>query len=1016
MKLRSTILFLILLLCGSNVFAQQNGSIHGQVADTLNAVVVGATVTLLDANGAEKKTTTTNKDGEYTFSGIAAGKYTVRATAKNFQLYENAEVEVTAGNRTDLNVVLTVEIAQEQVTVNNDAPNTEPDNNGSATVIKGKDLETLPDDPDELAAALQALAGPSAGPNGGQLYIDGFTGGNLPPKESIREIRINQNPFSAEYERLGFGRIEILTKPGSDRFRGQAFMNFNDESLNSRNPFSTNRAPSQTRFYGGNLSGPIVKKKSSFFLDISNREVDNTSIVKAIILDPAANPVGFGQEFTLPTRRFAFSPRVDYQINQTNTLVARYSFSRGESQNLGIGGFSLPSRAFNSTNFDHNIQLTETAIISPKIVNETKFQYSFTKRNVNGDNTVPTVNVSSAFTAGGAQQGVNFTRNINWELSNNTTTTVGTKTQHGLKFGVRVRGVDIKDQSESNFGGTFSFTGIRNPVTGEIISSSIDQYRQKVLGAAGAQFNPNQFTITTGNPLASVSQVDFGAYFLDDWRARPDLTLSFGLRYENQTNIHDDLNFAPRVAFAWSPGAGAGAKQPKTVFRGGFGVYFDRFGENYTLSAKRFDGVQQLQYTIPSGDPLLGQPVFSPDGSVTNVPTIAQIQAFAPETATINTIATDLKAPYNYQGALGMERQLPKKMTLSTYFIYSRFLNLLRIRNVNAPVGPTFVGPLDLLRPDPSRGDIYYYESSGKLNQEQLLINFNTPFSQKFSLFVNYRMGFAKGDTDNANGGISFPAYSYDLNGEYGTSTLDVRHNLIVRSSTTLPWNIHLNPFVVISSGRPFNITSGQDINGDSAYTERPTFGVLNDRCNALGLTNRGWCDVSGEDPNATIPRNWGRGPAFISFNMSASKTIGFGGAKKTAAAAPALNQSGDQKTAGNTGGNNRGGGNRGGGGGNRGGGGGGIGGGGRGGAAIGGMGGGGGSGFGGGGSEKPYNLTFSINVNNLFNTNNKGTPIGSLNSPFFGQPLSTAGFFGFFGGGGGGANRRVDLSVRFSF
>ncbi len=136
----------------------------------------------------------------------------------------------------------------------------------SATVIKGAALDALPDDPDDLEAALQALAGPSAGPNGGQIYIDGFTGGTLPPKESIREIRINSNPFSAEFDRLGFGRVEVLTKPGSDKFRGQAFFNFNDESLNSRNPFSLNRASSQRRDFGGNLSGPIQKGKSSFFL------------------------------------------------------------------------------------------------------------------------------------------------------------------------------------------------------------------------------------------------------------------------------------------------------------------------------------------------------------------------------------------------------------------------------------------------------------------------------------------------------------------------------------------------------------------------------------------------------------------------------------------------------------------------------------------------------------------------------------------------------------------------------
>src|SRR5207249_8912411 len=127
---------------------------------------------------------------------------------------------------------------RQEVTVKGDAGpslSVEPDNNATALVIKGEDLAALPDDPDDLADALQALAGPGAGPNGGQIYIDGFSGGQLPPKESIREIRINQNPFSAEYDRLGFGRIEILTKPGTDKIRGAIMLTDSDALFNSRN-------------------------------------------------------------------------------------------------------------------------------------------------------------------------------------------------------------------------------------------------------------------------------------------------------------------------------------------------------------------------------------------------------------------------------------------------------------------------------------------------------------------------------------------------------------------------------------------------------------------------------------------------------------------------------------------------------------------------------------------------------------------------------------------------------------
>src|SRR5258708_14959575 len=262
-------LLLIIALCAVTSLAQQtSGSLRGQVLDEFGGAIIGANVVAVDTKGIEK-TTTTNDQGSYTINGLAPGKYTVRVTATGFAVSESPEVSVVAGRGEPFNVTLKVTIEQTKVTVSGDNQtlSTEADNNAGAIVMKGADLEALPDDPDDLAAALQALAGHSAGPNGGKIFIDGFTGGRLPHLSSIREIRINSNPFSAEYDRLGMGRIEILTKPGTDRFRGQASFNFNNQELNSRNPFAPDRPPYLQRQFGGNLSGPISKKKSSFFFD-----------------------------------------------------------------------------------------------------------------------------------------------------------------------------------------------------------------------------------------------------------------------------------------------------------------------------------------------------------------------------------------------------------------------------------------------------------------------------------------------------------------------------------------------------------------------------------------------------------------------------------------------------------------------------------------------------------------------------------------------------------------------------
>lgn len=1006
---------LLIALASLAANAQQNGTVSGQVYDSLGAVVVGANVIAVDS-AAKEKSAISNKQGEFTINGLAPGTYTIRVVATKFALYEQADVVVTAGEKSELTIALTVQAINAEVDVNGaNAIDTDPNNNGNQQVLKDKDLDALPDDPDELQAALQAMAGPLAGPDGGQINIDGFTGGRFPPKEAIREIRINQNPFSAEYDRVGFGRIDILTRPGFDKFRGSAFFNFNDESLNSRNPFALNRAPSQFRNFGGFFSGPIQAKKSSFFVDVNENERDENSVIAATILDSANNIVSFNQDVTVPTRRFSISPRIDFSINQNNTVQARYSFSRSTSENQGIGNFSLLSRAFDSVSKQHEFNVTESMIINPKTVNETRFRYEYNKRDQNGDNTIPSINVSQAFSGGGSQIGTSFNISKRWELQNYTTTSVGKGSSHALKFGVRIRGVRIDDRSESGYGGSYTFSGFLDnrgttDTADDVFVSSIEQFRQKVLGNVDPRYNPNQFSITTGNPLAMVSQTDYGVFITDDWKARQDMTVSFGLRYEKQTNIKDGFNFAPRFGLAWSPGAN-GARQPKTVFRIGAGMFYDRFGEGQTLRARRNDGVSQLQYIVTTNsNNLLGQAVFTNSG-VTNVPTIAQLSSLSPFSSTPYRIEGGLQSPYSLQTAISMERQLPWRSSFSVTYTAARALHLLRQRNINAPVCPnTTVCPstlttaqVQLLRPNPAAGNIYSIESSGYSTSQILAIGFRTNFSTKVSINGGYTLSWAKGDTDSltsarfAANSVGFPAYSYDTSTEYATSAFNARNSLFLANNFTLPARFRLSMMIIASSGRPFNITSGVDSNRDSLFFERPTYQELANRCQVLGLTNS-FCDISGvSNPSTTIiPRNYGMGPKFFTTSMNLSRTFGFGGKKSTVAA---------NNGQGNQGGDGRGGNRGGGGGGNRGGGGGPM------------MMGGGMGGFGGGGdTPAPYNLTLSISAQNVFNVVNLSSPVGSLTSNSFGRPRSTGGGFGFFGGGGGSANRSIQLQARFSW
>lgn len=1010
MKLiRSGLLLAFISILSASGFAQTPGSIAGTVTDSLGAIVVGATVTAVSPTGQQKQNIT-NAKGEYAISGLTPGVYIVKAIAPNFALYENTEVTVVAGERNELPVVLTVSGVEENVEVsNNEQISTDPDQNLSATVLKGTDLDALPDDPDELQAALQALAGAGAGPNGGQIYIDGFTGGQLPPKESIREIRINQNPFSAEYDRLGMGRIEILTRPGSDKFRGSVFGNFNDESLNSRNPFALNRAPTQMRAFGGNFGGPLVKGKTSFNFDINRRNVDNNAIVNALILDPALNIIEYRRDLTVPSRNFQLAGRIDHAINQNNTLVARYSFNNRSSENQGLNsGFALPSVASESSGREHELRLTYTTILNAKTVNETRFEFSDNLNKRFGDNSIPTINVSSAFTGGGSQVGNSYTKNKVWEINNSTTTTLGRNNQHAVKFGGRLRHVAINDRSESGFGGSFSFAGAFGvdpfDIDGDGVLSPLEQYRAGVSGAAGQRYDPTQFSITTGNPLVGVSQNTTALFVTDDWRLSPALLLSFGLRYENQNNIDSNFNFAPRLGFAWSPGAG-GATPPKTVFRGGAGIFYDRFSENTVLTARRFDGTNQLNLLVTANDSdpvrraaalqLLAQPVFTLNG-VTNVPTAAQVLAALPQSNTIRTIDPNLQSPYTMQAALSVERSLPYRSSLSVFLTRSRTVHVGRLRNINAPVCPLQINCLNAPRPQPTLGGIYQYEATGYRDETRMFVGVRTNFSQRFTLFGNYSLGFSDSDADGFG---SFPSYSYDFTGEYGRAGGDIRHSGMVMGSINLPWGVSLNPHVIFRTGSPFNITrGGTDVNGDGILNERPTFGELRNRCNELGLTYS-FCDIGSNDLTSIIPRNYGEGPSFFSVNMRIGKTFGFG---KSAA----------DRAGGGAGRGGRGGA---GGGGPQ--------------VMVAGPGGGGGGGmvrmgggpggFGGDG-RKPYNLNVNIQVTNIFNNVNFNPPISNLSSSRFGEYTSTSGGFGGFGGFGGGGgsspNRRVELQMRFSW
>ncbi|HKU27330.1 MAG TPA: carboxypeptidase regulatory-like domain-containing protein, partial [Candidatus Sulfotelmatobacter sp.] len=461
MKLQKYSFLIVVLLSFFSISIDsfgQNGTgvLRGQVADPSGAAISGASVILTPASGSP---IVVQSDGQgfYEFKSVPASNYVLTVSANGFTLYENDKI-VVADQPLRLNIKMQIEVETQRVQVSDTAPTIDvnPNNNAGAIVISGKELDALPDDPDELQSDLEALAGPSAGPNGGQMYIDGFTAGQLPPKSSIREIRVNQNPFSSEYDKLGYGRIEIFTKPGTDKFHGQGFVMGNDSIFNSHNPFAGAEPGYYTTMYEGSIGGPLGKS-ASFFFNGQRRNINDLTAVNAQILDGNLAPFNLVESVSNPRHRTNLSPRLDYAVNKNNTLTARYQYFRDTQNNDGVGQFNLPSQGYNDVSEEHTVQIGDTQIIGAKVVNETRFQYLRENDSQNAISTDPTINVRGAFGGGGNNQGTIIDRENHYEFQNYTSMIRG---NHSFKFGGRVRTLTLNNYSTSSFNGTFIFSSL----------------------------------------------------------------------------------------------------------------------------------------------------------------------------------------------------------------------------------------------------------------------------------------------------------------------------------------------------------------------------------------------------------------------------------------------------------------------------------------------------------------------------------------------------------------------------
>lgn len=904
--------------------------LSGVVTDPTGALVQGAEVVLTpvqDGKGTAQAKQVTDALGRFRFRAASA-RYDLSVQAPGFAPFERRSVLLRAGV-TEVAARLSVERFQQEIEVpEGQAGALDPNSSATALVFQGKSLDLLSNDDATLRQQLQALAGTTGTPT---FLINGFSGGRLPTKASIRSIRINENEFSSAFAEFGAGRVEITTQPGGDTLHGFMQMSGTDQVLDARNPYTTLKPDFYDLQQQGTLSGPIGKK-TSYFLADSFDQLANSAVVNAA--DPGRPEVQISTVAPAPETAQVYSLRLDRKFSEGNFGYLRNEWSLDQQTNSGIGPLILPQAAFGLQTLTNSFQAADTQILGARSVNETRFQYLRTRVEQRPNSTLPSVIVQGSFQAGGAPMQATADNRDAFEVQDLFETERG---HHAFRFGARFRAVRDANRSTAGYNGQYIFPDAA-------------AYRAK---------RATQYSQTVGRPDAVLSSSDLGIFAEDDWKVTPTFTLSYGLRFESQSAIPDHSDPAPRVGFAWAVQPGK-RTTPIVTVRGGYGIFYDRFPVAQLLQSVRQDGTRQIAYLAQGTD---FDPAGPPPGIVLGAgePTIYQVNP-------------RLKSNYTQYGGATVERALGHRGTVSAHFTYAHEAHLFLTRNLNAPLpGTTRPGvPGSGVRPFGDE-NLYAFSSDANGNLERVTLNFRLQPVSRVMMFgvFNTEKHFTEAD-----GVERFPSNEYNLRQDYGRSNLNRAQWFTGGLQWSLPHGFQVMPFLDAHSGVPFDITTGNDENGDTVYNDRPGFGAGPDRPSVV-QTPLGAFDTRPATGATLIPRNFGTSPAYFWLQLQASKDFHVGPRPRKGTTA-----------AGN-----------------------------------------------GAAQERPWDLNFAVEVHNLTNHNNPGPPVGVLSaqpcngrgtatctcatgqcplvpSAFFGRSLSLASDFS----PATASNRTILLQTSFSW
>jgi hypothetical protein len=736
-----------------------SGTLHVIVKDPSGAVIPNATVRLTGSDGVARPVVVSDGQGVATAVNLPAGRYTVAAEYPGFEPRTLADVRVKAGdNRRE--ITLPIEKVAQSVSVGRDPATaaSDPRSDRFSNVLSRDQIEALPDDPDEMEQALKDMAGPGA-----VMRVDGFRGGKLPPKSQIRSIRFSTAMFAAENHSAGHTFVDISTQPGLGALKGGMDTTFRTDALNARNAFQPEKTPEQTQQYNVNLSGTLLKDRTSFSLAAGGASLyDSANIFAAVPRDVNGVPASVRR----PADRANVDVRVDHALSKSHTLRGSFQRNTGTQDNLGVGGYDLPDRAYTKTGDDNIFRLSESGPLSKYWFAESRAQVRRASNAIVPSFQTPTIQVLDAFTAGGAQQD-GGRRSTDVELS---TDIDYARKGHAIRIGAVVDGGSYTSNSRANYIGTYTFSSLADYDAGQ----------------------PATYTRRLGDPLVVYSMWQAGIYAQDDWRVRQNLTLSGGLREELQTHLDDHTNLAPRAGVTWSP-----FKNGKTSVRAGGGIFYDWLDADTYEQTLRVDGQHQQDLVIL--DPGFPDP-FAGGASQQVLP--SSRYQFAP----------DLVMPQRTLGLVAVTEQLSPVFGVNASYSHSRGRDRFRGRNVNAPI--------DGVRPDPSLGTVTQVESTARSAGDTINagLNWNLP-SRRLLLFANYTWSNQRNDAD---GPFSLPADSYNPGAEWGRASNVPRHIASAVLSTNLTKALRLGVSTTARSGLPYTITTGGDGNGDTVFNDRP--------------------------------------------------------------------------------------------------------------------------------------------------------------------------------------------------